>query len=253
MAAVALTMTACIGNTEDDPTKQEYFISFASLDNFTFNDFGEWNDAYNVNTKTVEFTNLKFSHFAEATEWDGVVYKSFVGFVPAKTMDTADHSNDDWTVYQWNCMAQNPQWGGYDKPYTTMLAHWDVTESLTEIPARPSCSLTLPYAMTVETMFIANSTWGYWAMRNGTAFSQPFTENSYCNVIVHGLYNGVETNKITIALAKGTNILSDWATVDLTQLGQVDNLYFQMESSDTGAWGMNNPAYFCLGGIQVSL
>ena len=42
--------------------------------------------------------------------------------------------------------------------------------------------------------------------------------------------------------------------MNLAPLGtQIDMIYFQMTSSDTGAWGMNNPAYFCLDNLEIDL
>ena len=40
-------------------------------------------------------------------------------------------------------------------------------------------------------------------------------------------------------------IINDWRYVDLSGLGKVKTIGFEMSSSDTGDWGMNTPAYFC--------
>jgi len=44
-------------------------------------------------------------------------------------------------------------------------------------------------------------------------------------------------------------IVNTWQTVDLTPLGSVQFLEFELESSDQGAWGINTPAYFALDNI----
>jgi hypothetical protein len=41
-------------------------------------------------------------------------------------------------------------------------------------------------------------------------------------------------------------IVKTWQWVDLKILGKVDSLTFNMFSSDTGAFGINNPTYFCM-------
>jgi hypothetical protein len=41
-------------------------------------------------------------------------------------------------------------------------------------------------------------------------------------------------------------IVNDWQWVDLTSLGNLDSLRFILSSSDTGAFGMNTPAFFCI-------
>ena len=43
-----------------------------------------------------------------------------------------------------------------------------------------------------------------------------------------------------------------WEWVDLSELGQIASIYFTMESSDTGDYGINTPTYFCLDKLTVS-
>ena len=48
------------------------------------------------------------------------------------------------------------------------------------------------------------------------------------------------------------DISSEWQWVDLSSLGQVNAIYFTMESSDiSGVLGMNTAAFFCLGGMEI--
>ena len=48
-------------------------------------------------------------------------------------------------------------------------------------------------------------------------------------------------------------ILDTWTFVDLKPLGEVATLEFALSSSDTGDFGMNTPAYFCLDTLITSL
>ena len=41
-------------------------------------------------------------------------------------------------------------------------------------------------------------------------------------------------------------IVTDWTWLDLNTLGNVTEISFAWSSSDTGVWGMNTPAYFCM-------
>ena len=51
-------------------------------------------------------------------------------------------------------------------------------------------------------------------------------------------------------LAEGTDLLDTWEWVDLTSLGVVYGLEFELTSSDTGAYGMNTPAYFAMDDLE---
>ena len=46
-------------------------------------------------------------------------------------------------------------------------------------------------------------------------------------------------------------IQDDWRWVDLTSLGHVKELRFILESTDTGDYGMNTPAYFCMENLHI--
>ncbi len=46
-------------------------------------------------------------------------------------------------------------------------------------------------------------------------------------------------------------VVDDWTTVDLTPLGRVDSLTFELQSSDVGMWGINTPTYFCMDNFVV--
>lgn len=46
-------------------------------------------------------------------------------------------------------------------------------------------------------------------------------------------------------------IQNDWRWVDLSTLGEVKSLNFILESSDSGDFGMNTPAYFCMDNLTV--
>ena len=44
-------------------------------------------------------------------------------------------------------------------------------------------------------------------------------------------------------------VLSEWMELDLSALAQADRLYFGLDSSDNGMFGMNTPAYFAIDDI----
>ncbi|MCD8303123.1 MAG: DUF4465 domain-containing protein [Prevotellaceae bacterium] len=51
--------------------------------------------------------------------------------------------------------------------------------------------------------------------------------------------------------ARDGDIVQMWKTVDLSQLGKVTSLFFSMDGSDSGDWGLNTPAYFAFDNVVV--
>ena len=92
----------------------------------------------------------------------------------------------------------------------------------------------LKEAAVVPGMFVTNNVYAYNSMKNG-------------ELTISGSLNGTPVNtKVDFMLAQGTAILTQWAYVDLSTLGEVDELSFSMSGSRNGDYGLNTPSYFCI-------
>lgn len=109
---------------------------------------------------------------------------------------------------------------------------------------------------------VANSTYAALSMRDGDAFSKKFGGASghdpdYFLLTIHGLdAAGAETGSVDFYLADYRfeddaldRIVSGFTTVDLSGLGSVRALEFTLQSSDSGTFGMNTPAFFVIDDI----
>lgn len=106
----------------------------------------------------------------------------------------------------------------------------------------------LTEAAVVPGMYVCNNVYAYNSMVKGDAIAgDPFGENDWLLLTVNGSLNGQAVNsEVTFYLAKGTNIVTNWTYVDLSVLGKVDELSFNMTGSRTGSYGLNTPSYFCI-------
>jgi hypothetical protein len=116
---------------------------------------------------------------------------------------------------------------------------------------------------TVSGLYITNSTYAYWSMKNGDDFSKKFggetgSDPDWFKVTIAGISeNGDTTETLDYYLAdfrfennQEDYIIDSWEWIDLTELGEISALRFSLSSSDVGAWGMNTPAYFCIDQIN---
>lgn len=240
-AMAAFSMTSCLSNDSEDS-------GYPILFQFTFADssYGSndvWNKVYDTTQGAFDVaTLLKFSHSASAYEYDGVKYSSWYGFCPSKVSDIADYTEEGWTNHQWAAYTTeidttNP---GY------IVGFWDVREDTKNYVSNPSCYIDLVKPASPVAMTIGNTTWSYFALKNGTAFNKAFTTEDTFKLIVKGVRSGAVTGTVTLNLAAKGWILDQWVSVSLLSLGEVDRIYFQMESTDSGAYGMNNPAFFAI-------
>ncbi|MGM9800578.1 MAG: DUF4465 domain-containing protein [Muribaculaceae bacterium] len=249
LVAAAMGFTSC-SDDDDNVITIPFQNESIKMDGAT----SAWDDVYNVSITEINYSGFTFSHSALASEWGGVTYYSWQGFCPSLSSDVQDRTEiGDWVDHQWGAITGKGVVAG--RPY--MLAMWDAWGEMSlQQPENPA--LEIAYTLGNKTfrpqsIAITNSTWGYYGMKNGSYPAQPFGDNSFCYVYINGVKDGKKVGSVRVELAKGKEILDTWATVDLTSLGEVNSIYFQMESSDSGDYGMNNPAYFCLDDFRVAI
>jgi len=114
-------------------------------------------------------------------------------------------------------------------------------------------------------LFVTNNTYAALAMRDGDDFSKKFggedgNDADWFKLQITGYKNGdlLEGKVVEFYLAdyrfednSQNYIVDTWEWVDLSELSEADKLKFSLSSSDMGDWGMNTPAYFCIGRIEV--
>lgn len=112
--------------------------------------------------------------------------------------------------------------------------------------------------------YVTNTDMAYITMLDGTLFNKKFggvsgNDPDWFRLKVWGIRaDNSLTQEITHYLADFRSddnaldyIQDDWRWVDLMSLGAVKSLYFILESSDTGDFGINTPAYFCMDHLTV--
>ena len=131
----------------------------------------------------------------------------------------------------------------------------------------PTGKITFPQLGMPQTAKITNTTFAGISMRDGDAYAKKFGSlnnaqgiadstngEDFFKLTINGL-NSVDeiTGSVDVYLADfrfADNaqdfILNTWKSVDLTSLGNVYGLSFELQSSDVGDFGMNTPAYFAL-------
>ena len=224
VAAVAMTFAACQPNydVEDKTvaTFEEAAISPA-----------EPESVFHL-TETGTFTSGMYSFKQEVQDWGeyGVYY--FGNIVSNKT-DTKFESYLDAEK-----SAKGGAKGGKNFLVWAGGAMGDV-------------NVTLSQAAVVPGMYVCNSVYAVDAIVNGDNMSddggKPFGEDDWFLLTVYGSLDGKSVNTtVEFYLAKGQNYVADWTYVDLSKLGKVDQVTFELTSSKKNNYGMTTPNYFCI-------
>lgn len=111
----------------------------------------------------------------------------------------------------------------------------------------------------VQGFYITNSTYASYSLRDGDFVCKKFggatgKDKDFFKLKIQKYYGGVLSNdSVVFYLADYRSddstkdyIVKDWRWVDLSSLGNVDSLTFELISSDNGQFGMNTPAFFCM-------
>ena len=259
----AIALSLCAGFTacshDDDstvttpeiPVEHDVTVNVASVD-FQYRPQGFWDNVYTNDDLVIN--GVKFSHFGGSNDYgSGNIFYSWYGFCPSKSTDNADITGSDteeWVDHQWGAMPKGGV-AGEGTPY--LVAYWDYyNESLAHTPTL-TVSMDNGSEFQPKEVYVTNTAWSYYGMKNGSSFNHAFTAADNCILHIYGIKDGAETGHIQFYLANGTDIVDTWKKVDLSILGTVDEFYFNMSSTDSGPFGLNNPAYFAIDALSLDL
>lgn len=177
------------------------------------------------------FQSGDFLFINNYTDWGG--YASWDGFAYSTMTSTVYASLDD----QYNSCVGS----GVDGSQTYAVAYYSAY-----MGTEPTLIESNGNAFTPTGCYVTNNAYAYLSMLNGDAYSKQFDDTDWFLLTATGYLDGEATAQAEFYLAKDGNIVNDWQWFDLSTLGTVDEIHFTLSSSDTGAWGMNTPAYFCM-------
>lgn len=245
-AVVALALLAISCSENDDPVKVTVELNKTNL---TYDDAGVWSQL--ATNTPVESQGFVFNHEGEDSPW-GVIWQ---GFTPSRRSDVADHAGE-WLTYQYNVMAGGGM-SGVGTPF--LVAFWNNTETAETPIENRTCRICytgvaggekLPFKP--QSIYVNNAGYTYYTMLNGDQYSKKFEAGDYLELKAHGIHQDGSESVVAIRLADcvgddaGKWIVKDWTYFNLAELGEVTDVYFTLESTDVGQWGMNTPAYFCV-------
>jgi autotransporter-associated beta strand protein len=213
-----------------------------AFDNLTVPSQGYWNGSDGSGGFTSHGVFFPNQYDATFDSWSGWAYSNV---------------NDTTTSGWGNQYAAYPGKGSI--PYAIGFVPADyLTLGFPTVPISVSLGSPTP----VYSADFTNTTYAYLSMRDGNDFpGKKFggptgNDPDWFKLSITGIdSSGATKGPVEFYLADfrtaNKTLVHDWTTVDLTSLGAVTNLKFNLSSSDNGAWGMNTPAYFAMSNLTV--
>lgn len=213
---------------------------------------GMWTGTYDDDETEIESQVFSITHGSMEE------YRTWWGFTASNSTDNSYQSNT--LTYQFSNMAA----GG-------ILLNDDGTVKTNEFGA-PLTGKEMPYLVAflmspaeitfntdksyemVGAYFNLNS-YTFYSVLLGDSYARAFTQGDDLKLIVHGIdaEDNEKTVEISLASFNNGNLTANtgWQYVDLSSLGVVEELKFTMTGTDSGKWGLNTPAYFCMDKLAV--
>ena len=241
-------------------------INPASLE---YNDYGIWTQCYNDEDYTwIEFGDengeFMLSHLIDGAgaSWGGYYWD---GFTPAIGGDITDYgapgSSGSWTTNFGGCMAGGGCVINADGSVTAdpalpyFVAYY--SSWAMEGPSNQVMFMDADGNMAFEPVgvYVCNHPWPYYGCEHGDGFGRAFEEGDYFELTAHGVDADGNETTVSMNLVEFTDgeliAANDWTFFDLSSLGEVVSVYFTLNSTDIGDYGMNTAAYFCMDKFQV--
>lgn len=254
-AAAVMTFCAASAFASQTPITLDLTKAVSPL---TFNATdGSWTGTYDDKEEVIESQCFIFLHNSMGA------YKTWWGFTASISTDNAKQS--DFFSHQWSNMAKG---GIVIQPDGTVAKDaWGA----------PLVSDTVPYLVAFGSgvwgkksidmifndglehepigVYLNLTSYPYYAVEEGDALCRPFNNGDTLTITVHGVAANESERCVSVKMASCTNgdltINRRWKYVDLSSLGKVEELYFSIESSDCGSYGINTPTYFALSALSV--
>lgn len=126
----------------------------------------------------------------------------------------------------------------------------DGTANFAVVNCFSPATLHADYTETLRGFYVTNSAVSYNTIINGDGYARKFEKGDWLMLTVTEPETGKSVDYY-LADYRSENeaehyALDTWEWVDLRELGDVKSLEFKITGSDSGDWGLNTPAYFCM-------
>lgn len=107
-------------------------------------------------------------------------------------------------------------------------------------------------ARVIDHVWVALSTYEYYCLYEGNGLTAPLGEGDYVIIEAIGHKENGTIQKISFRVADWeSGVIDDWTKLDLSSLGKVNKVYFNIVGSNDNGYGFSQPAYFAYDDVAV--
>ena len=166
--------------------------------------------------------------------------------------DVATYGDYSKDLYVYNASSQSPtRGGGYgcSDNFLIVVGNYDDYSNGDE---RAEMFFADGRARTIKGCYVNSTTYFLNIAQNGNDFSNPLAQGDEVVIIATGYDStGAETATAQMTLARKGDYITQWKAWDLTTLGQVVKVRFNIVGGPMTEWGMTTPKYFAIDNIVI--
>lgn len=210
---------------------------------------GSWNGTFNDDEKSIDSQVFSFIHSSMGE------YDTWWGFTASNSANNAQQANP--LQFQWSNMAGGGIRFDEDGKVTVDPAVPYIVGYYGDFfaPRPTDMVFTDGKSYAPQGVYVNLTSYPYYCLEYGMPPARAFGEGDKFYLVIHGVAPDESEKEVTVDLCSYTNgditINRGWKYVDLTPLGTVNELYFTMDGTDRGDWGLNTPTYFALDKLSV--
>lgn len=106
-------------------------------------------------------------------------------------------------------------------------------------------------ARIVDHLWVVNTAYVLKSALVGDDFTQPFGDDDFLKIVATGRTADGKTATAEFPLIEGRSAVTEWTRWDLSSLGAVVKIEFDMQGSKNNDYGLSTPAYFAYDDIAV--
>lgn len=246
---VSLTMSAKVITLDlEHPTNPEAF---------TFDANGMWTETWNDQDYSYFETQIfSFSHLLSGNSYGGTTWEGF-------TVSKATKDGDGYA--QWYSNMAKGGLRGKGSPYILgyYSEYWLMNEDNEDMTSSNLIIFNDGEEYYPRYIYVNNSFVGHHDVTEGDYTGYQFKQGDKFELWIQALdedyYHELSDDKVVYRLADYTSenpeewfVNTEWAKVDLSELGATHGLAFTLVSTAKGAYGTNTSLYFALDGLTVS-
>ena len=171
--------------------------------------------------------------------------------------DIADHGgfNTQLTVYKAGVAGLSRTGGGHNGSdnFAVHFGYADNSDYGLKEDALPALSFADNAERVIDSMWVTNTTYALNCYIDGNGLTAKIGDDDWVKLVATG-YNaaGAKTGTAELYLCNGPkNIVMDWTKWDLSGLGKVQRVTFNVTGSSDNGYGFSQPAYFAYDDVAV--